>query len=1187
MEAGAARDEDAMSAAETTPQTTGETSSPSTSTTHVTSYDSMRTTSDSDRLDPLSGNDGEEAINVIEEGEHVSTEDFGLSSTEISMHAPITMNVNMELNAIQQIDAFLTTPTVVGSSQPESLNEGGRVVDASQATTTATENDKSLPHVVVPSRRDEKIQQIQAHPIVHSISPDGRSIECKCGKSVRLNPPWYIIKFEQHVVSRNCTFLRKKHPPKGHSSTDFSVVPINDSADDVSGPDISTLPTVEESNMTDSVGDDTPYEEPTELSEYGLKSAADLLKLRALLGTNKEDLQASTDMETNEPSLQDQALSTVSSHPHFSRMTPDGRFVECKCSMLMILAIPWNLREFLKHVADKTNPLVLARRKQNKTRVQQRKPRLGDGAAYRVGQRHLVRETRWDPVSANNILPCPGIRDDRVGDFINATSQVTGGSRPRRRIAEELYPQLFESSEEAPPKPTPKLSLEQKITLHDAVESEALWFVDRDANSVRSLDCRGAVTTAKNEQLCVGCRELRANTSLRIAMTLTSQKRKVALDATALKHTMRHTCSLLEQEFNMDEEYARLLRDLFLADVDEGSIKNVWFDMAEMGIDGMFQSHPALLGLLESMMALKDKERRGVGLQNMAYSDQLDAFMKAMSDLSTEACDFFQHHLGGRKQKYLSVKKRKSNDEATGPDVQSSTAQQESASQENGSAEIESIHNGDVSMPLAHSDGFGHLIDVAESAGLHLNVSDIQAVDLATFNPAAVVNTDAATSSEGKSEGLNKNGGPSVTDAVGEGIDREDSSDGFESESNDQESGNDHPSRIPGITAGVIPCQGLREDRVQAYVTNAVQVIGGSRPKYVIAKELFPEIFEGSSTVKMAELLSEDQRLILQDAIFSECLWRVDKVGNCIRSLRCARRVDRKRSNGVCRACLDLRLVANFRSVLCRAKVPKKVENLKYVPTAYTESDPFMRKISKNASLRALFQIVKKSVKEDKKSVVFWLRFAKMGLFGHFRSHPVFEGLIGSMVEMKDKERRGVGRQNMQYAKPLDDFMSVLASLSMDAFELFTVHFCGRTTRSQKVRKRKAIAQLYGPPIQQGLPDGAMSDVVMTGSQLPATTNHPTPMALESGTIVEQQQAVQHIISAEDFLAARALTTADMEESQRFMDRMLDEVRMSVNHQELNTTGMPHEKDTSADETNDHLDPQTYLDENGVLTSVL
>ncbi|KAI9910921.1 hypothetical protein PsorP6_010341 [Peronosclerospora sorghi] len=47
----------------------------------------------------------------------------------------------------------------------------------------------------------------------------------------------------------------------------------------------------------------------------------------------------------------------------------------------------------------------------------------------------------------------------------------------------------------------------------------------------------------------------------------------------------------------------------------------------------------------------------------------------------------------------------------------------------------------------------------------------------------------------------------------------------------------------PDIPSDHVPCTGLRDQNVQAYVANTTQIVGGSRPRYVIAQEIYRRVF--------------------------------------------------------------------------------------------------------------------------------------------------------------------------------------------------------------------------------------------------------------------------------------------------------------------------------------------------------
>lgn len=1184
----------------------------------------------------------DEAINIIEEGDQVSNDDFGLSSTEISMnpmHSTInSMDMNMELNALQ-IHAFLVRnesslaeATANASSlvphqeqaQSEQQQQPLQQPPATELADSSSHSEAKAPliepsfasgssnvydasrDVVYYSRREDKIKQIRSHPIVAAISLDGRMITCKCGRNVRLNPPWYILKFEQHVVSRNCTFLRTPKPTAANKSSQpspkqlppsSSAIPASSSVGSTRGPldkdqsqqqgtgenDLSCLEILDQDvasngdqeraaakakgNSIKSARAEQMEEVSTEDDDptsYRLRSLAEVLA--ADFETTVElAFEPPPDIDSKELLQEYEAAVALKSHPHFSRITPDGRFIECKCSRLVILTQAWEISKFLEHVASKQK--LAKRRKVTAVlkppkkkpaavvaKVSAPEPRhVTDTNTFRAKKKSFPREIHWDAVHVHGLIPCPGLRDEKMSAFVAAAVQLTGGSRPRHKIAQEMFPQLFTTGE--PTKITAKLSPEERIALHDAVESEALWFIDKDGNSIRSLHCSGMVDARKGETVCVSCTSLRSNASLRTAASTTLKKAKTPRNPLNRKFGSTRAFSMLESEFNMDEEHARTLRDLSLADIADDSVLNMWFDMGEMGIEGAFDSHPALIGLIESMVTLKDKERRGVGMQNMNYSDHLDNFMRSISDLSMEACEFFQHHLCGRKQKMLLTRKRKLPTPSNALISQSLRKPFATEAQQH-----ELLYD---AAALSQTETFDNLLDGSGGGMMPtLSITDMHDVDLSSFSTSTAMATgsDVDQSMSGAEDTLQTR--VSVTDDgnVTEYQTTTDDANDNEVE-NDAESSSLSTVEAPLTVAAPapklldhVPCCGLRDDKVQLYVTQAVQIIGGSRPKYVIAKELFPQVFTDEKKVKIVEKLNDDQKHILQDAVFSECLWRVDKLGKCVRSLRCHRTVDSLAKAGACRACQDLKSVANFRSVLSRAKAPKNLENVKFVPSVYTESDPFLRKLSKNSSFRALYQVVKEQATADeKKKAAFWLKCARMGLFGHFRTHPVFEGLIESMVEIKDKERRGVGKQNMQYSRPLDDFMNAFSAISMEAFEIFASQFCGRTIRSQKVKKRK-VHSIYDPNMagMEVVPQDERADDLNSSSLDPGHDHH------------------QLMVAPEDLLVGRTMSTSEMEENQRFMDRMLDEVRLSGGHERDSTD-------------NSQLDPQTYLDAAGVL----
>ncbi|KAE8907726.1 hypothetical protein PF003_g8433 [Phytophthora fragariae] len=1274
---------------------------------------------------PIEREDSAAPLSIIEEGD-----EHDLGAEAFADMAMGGMDMSLELNSLQ-IRAFLArneaqsestgafTAAAVREEPPKPQQQQTPEVSAYEALRNGT---------VHYSRREDKVRALQEHPVVASVASDGRTVGCKCGRNVRLNPPWYILKFEQHVASRNCSFLRQGRPSsKKRKREEVEVETGAATGENVQQADSqrreggeegtgagagqehsqSQDGNVGEGQERDEAGDDVgkerEEEEMDESGEYSLQ-AVDAI-LRREFGVVQDSRRVIVPPTANAPGDRVRMFKgamTLRDNAHFTRITPDGRFAECKCSRIVLLGGPWQPGQFLMHVADKQKPKKRAKPSSPAMGHEQWKTKRGPPSgisptptartmisagvlmrsptsASALLQAHKAkksfpREIRWDIARARGLLPCPGLRDERMNTFVASAVQLTGGARQRQKIARELFPHLFpdnseydqtdEESKESDmehrstpsisKKRQPKLQQQlleaEKMLLHDVIEGEALWFVDKDGNSVRSLDCLAIIDSGKGEIRCASCTALRTNAALRSAA---ATKYKMATrpgpprNPINRKFCSGRVCSLLEAEFDMREPYARVLRDLALADIP--SALNTWMEMASMGLSGDFDTHPALLGLTEAMVRLKDKEQRGVGLQNMTYSDLLDTFMRSLADLSPEACELFQKHLGGRKQRQLLA--------ATSRSLLSSkrkllppTTPKVVQDQESSDSLYDGVSNPVTTARVTTEDGFVHLLE-SSVVGLgvpNLSIGDIQDVDLSSFPTSAgmqshqtnhpsqseviistglSVETESTLTADSFQLPIARNESETRTDGATDGAtgvtssetlttgDEHDPDDDVD-ESKDAD-GEGQMESDPAAVAFLselappednvaskaddvvmptdhVPCTGLRDENVQAYVANAVQIVGGSRPRYVIARELFPRVFGNDKKVRIVDKLDDEQRLVLQDAVFSECLWRVDKEGRCVRSLRCKRFIpvsdNHDRANpqyqGVCRACRDLRTVPNFRSVLSRSKVPKKLENIKYVPSVYTESDPFLRKLSKNAAFRGLYQTVKRLASpapgdsseagaERLKRVYFWLRFARMGVFGYFKSHPVFEGLMKSMVEIKDKERRGVGKQNMQYSRALDEFMQSMAQTSTEAFELFAAQFCGRTLRSQKVKRRTTPPPVFSAPLQTTT-EGVMAE---ENSSAVVPVTHTT---------LQPHQHQQYLMPPDDLLSGRSLST---EESQRFMDRMMAEVtreiQLAAGHrpEDITADATGHEQPTNDEDESNRVGPETYLNDEGVLTT--
>jgi len=75
------------------------------------------------------------------------------------------------------------------------------------------------------------------------------------------------------------------------------------------------------------------------------------------------------------------------------------------------------------------------------------------------------------------------------------------------------------------------------------------------------------------------------------------------------------------------------------------------------------------------------------------------------------------------------------------------------------------------------------------------------------------------------------------------------------------------------------------------------------------------------------------------------------------------------------------------------------------------------------------------------------VRYAIAVLNGKFKDRKVFTQLVDAMVNMQDREERGVGLQNFSHAPELDEFAHMCAITSPEAYHMLRREFPLRTIR--------------------------------------------------------------------------------------------------------------------------------------------
>jgi hypothetical protein len=75
------------------------------------------------------------------------------------------------------------------------------------------------------------------------------------------------------------------------------------------------------------------------------------------------------------------------------------------------------------------------------------------------------------------------------------------------------------------------------------------------------------------------------------------------------------------------------------------------------------------------------------------------------------------------------------------------------------------------------------------------------------------------------------------------------------------------------------------------------------------------------------------------------------------------------------------------------------------------------------------------------------VRYAIAVLEGKFKDRKVFTQLVDAMVNVQDREERGVGLQNFRHTPELDEFAHMCAIISPEAYRMLRREFPLRTIR--------------------------------------------------------------------------------------------------------------------------------------------
>ncbi|KAJ7604607.1 hypothetical protein DFH06DRAFT_1386901 [Mycena polygramma] len=219
-----------------------------------------------------------------------------------------------------------------------------------------------------------------------------------------------------------------------------------------------------------------------------------------------------------------------------------------------------------------------------------------------------------------------------------------------------------------------------------------------------------------------------------------------------------------------------------------------------------------------------------------------------------------------------------------------------------------------------------------------------------------------------------------------------------------------------------IPCPGLSaafDKRVGEYLESRGSIGGGGRAVGVYSEELFQKEFLD---------LTERQRELVYAAQHHDHTWRNDVTPGimatfAIGKIACLKTVDVDAKNAEspppCDSCRSL-----FTSRAYQNAINKP------------QADPKNLRFDNNFSLER--------------------RYVEHVLNGNFKNDTVFNGIIQAKVLAKDREIKGVGKQNFKHNEDVDAVFSLIHAISPRAYREISKHIPLRTERSLKLKASSA-----------------------------------------------------------------------------------------------------------------------------------
>ncbi|KZV96944.1 hypothetical protein EXIGLDRAFT_574374, partial [Exidia glandulosa HHB12029] len=189
-----------------------------------------------------------------------------------------------------------------------------------------------------------------------------------------------------------------------------------------------------------------------------------------------------------------------------------------------------------------------------------------------------------------------------------------GGGRSKTKIAQDD----FDASSYT------DLTPEHKVAVQVVQKSEWAWICHAELGVIFAVDCEKTITVSAEsapdaKPLCSKCALVLKNRRFR------SSANKPLPDAANRKFTPK--------EYRNTTQASAALTILglegLLASETEGETRenNVLLRFMRGAVHGEYKDEKVFFGLMDAMVTLKDKERRGVGMQNMRWVPEYDDVM--------------------------------------------------------------------------------------------------------------------------------------------------------------------------------------------------------------------------------------------------------------------------------------------------------------------------------------------------------------------------------------------------------------------------------------------------------------------------------------------------------------------------------------------------------------------------------